>query len=80
MGSDEEISILDGIRAYTWNSARSIFREAWCGALIPGYVADIVVLKGDLRTVPRERLSQVGIRYTLVGGDAIYTDATSPTV
>lgn len=78
MGSNEEIPVLDAIRAYTWNSARSIFRETWCGALIPGYAADIVVLKGDLRSVPRERLSEVRIRHTLVDGETVYTDeATS---
>lgn len=31
MGASERISILDGIRAYTWNSARALFRESWCG-------------------------------------------------
>ena len=73
MGQEEEISIIDGLLAYTWNAARSIFRESWCGALLPGYVADIAILGADVRTVRKSDLAEVSVRYTLVDGRVVYS-------
>jgi predicted amidohydrolase YtcJ len=38
------------------------------GRLLPGYLADLVVLDLDPVTCPREDLAEVGVVATMVGG------------
>lgn len=70
---EEKLNIWQTLVAYTQGSAYAEFAERWKGKLVPGYVADFVVLDRDLTAVtPREILGTVVLR-TVVGGKTVYS-------
>jgi predicted amidohydrolase YtcJ len=79
-GPDERVSIQDAIRAYTINSAYINFDETRKGTLEPGKLADMVVLADDLLTIDPDRLKDVRIDMTIVGGTVLYERRTGATV
>ena len=58
---------------FTYNGAYASFEENIKGSLEPGKLADVVVLDQDLLTYPVEKVQDVKVRYTLVGGEVAYT-------
>lgn len=64
----EKISIDQAIVAYTRDAAYAEFEDHRKGTLAPGMLADIVVLSGDLRTLPPGDLLEVQVDYTIVDG------------
>ncbi len=69
---DQKISVDEALRAYTAGDAYAAFAERSRGRLAPGYLADIVLLDGDLTAVPAERLDRVRVRTTIVGGKIVF--------
>jgi predicted amidohydrolase YtcJ len=61
------------LRAYTWNNAYAIFEEHELGSLSPGKLADMVVISGNLLTLPAEDILRTRVLYTLVGGKVVYS-------
>lgn len=53
------MSLEDALDAYTWGSAHAEFAENWKGRLLPGYVADLIVLDRDIFALPPEALLEV---------------------
>jgi predicted amidohydrolase YtcJ len=43
--------------------------------IAPGRFADLVVLPEDIMTVPAERIAQMRVMMTMVGGKVVYRDA-----
>ena len=68
----ECMSLEDALDAYTWGSAHAEFAENWKGRLLPGYVADLIVLDRDIFTLPPEALLEVQVEMTMVGGRIVY--------
>lgn len=64
----EAVSVEEAIRAYTWGSAYSTFQEGHLGTLEPGKLADFTVLSDDPTVIPPERLKDVEVLATAVGG------------
>jgi predicted amidohydrolase YtcJ len=58
--------------AYTLGSAYAEFSETFKGKLIPGYVADFVVLDRDLTRVPAPEILKTRVLRTVVDGRTIY--------
>ncbi|MHB8573693.1 MAG: amidohydrolase [Dehalococcoidia bacterium] len=71
-GAEERVSLVQGLRMYTANPAYAEFAEHEKGSLEPGKLADLVVLGDDLERVPAEKLRDVPIDLTLVGGQIVY--------
>jgi predicted amidohydrolase YtcJ len=71
-GPDERVDLTTAIRMNTINGAFASFEEGFKGSLQPGKVADLIVLAEDLSQVPVERLHDVGIVMTIVGGEGVY--------
>lgn len=68
----ECMDVSDAIDAYTAGSAYCEFAEDWKGRLKPGYCADLVVLDGDIFTVPAEKIREIRPVMTMVDGKVVY--------
>ena len=71
-GPDEAISVREAIRFHTYESAYLTFDEKQRGSLEIGKVADLVVLGGDILSVPAERIPQIPVLRTVVDGREIF--------
>jgi predicted amidohydrolase YtcJ len=68
----ERVGLETALRAYTANNARAAGEETVKGRLEPGMLADIVVLDGDPFEVAPERLKDLRVSHTILGGDIIH--------
>lgn len=73
---EHRLSLEAALRHYTWGSAYASFEEADKGTLVPGKLADFVVLTEDIFENPPARLLTAKIARTVVGGRTI-VDAAS---
>ena len=64
----EALTARQALRAYTVGSAHAVFEETRKGVLRTGMLADLVVLSDDLLAVAPERIRDVQVRATMVGG------------
>jgi predicted amidohydrolase YtcJ len=69
---EQKISVAEAVRASTVGPAYAEFAEASKGTLEPGKVADLVVLDGDPFAIPAERLADLHVRMTIVGGRIVF--------
>ncbi|MGK0741674.1 amidohydrolase [Leucobacter sp. Z1108] len=67
-GPSERITAEQALRAYTRGSAEATGWAHRKGVLAPGMLADLVVLGEDLTEVPSDRIAQIEVVATLVGG------------
>lgn len=58
--------------AYTQGSAYAEFSESFKGKLVPGYVADFIVLDRDLTVVPAPEILKTRVLRTVVDGRTVY--------
>jgi len=77
-GSGEAISREEAIRLYTSSASRYSFSEARTGSIEPGKLADMVVLSHDIMEVPDEKLKEISVARTIVGGTTVYQMAPTP--
>jgi len=70
-GPDERVDLATAIRMHTINGAFASFEEGFKGSLEVGKAADLVLLAEDLSQVPVERLRDVGVVMTVVGGEVV---------
>ena len=54
-------------------AARSAFEEDEKGSLEPGKLADFIITREDLFTVPERDIPGLMIRQTYIGGEMVYT-------
>ena len=71
-GADEAITIEEAIRGYTINGAYINFDEDIKGSIEPGKLADMIVLSADILTVDAERIMDIEIEQTYVGGELVF--------
>ncbi|MFM1896227.1 MAG: hypothetical protein RLZZ385_1301 [Pseudomonadota bacterium] len=69
---EEAITMEEAIRGYTLTGAYLNFEEGRKGSLEPGKLADMIVLSNDLLTIDPERIMEVTIEQTWVGGELVY--------
>jgi predicted amidohydrolase YtcJ len=73
----DKLTIDQVLLAYTQGSAYAEFAEGFKGKLVPGYVADFVVLDRDLTKAPPPEILKTRVLRTVVDGRTVY-EATSP--
>jgi hypothetical protein len=73
----DKLTIDQVLLAYTQGSAYAEFAESFKGKLVPGYVADFVVLDRDLTKAPPPEILKTRVLRTVVDGRTVY-EATSP--
>lgn len=65
---DERVSLMDTLYAYTAGGAWAAHLEDVTGTLKPGMAADLVMIDGDIESIPAEKIGQTGIALTVSGG------------
>ncbi|UBH06927.1 amidohydrolase [Leucobacter sp. Psy1] len=68
IGAREALTPAQALRAYTHGSAHAVHEERFKGTLTPGKAADLVVLSDDPMSVPPDRIRDIEVRATMVGG------------
>jgi predicted amidohydrolase YtcJ len=69
---DERISVKQALALYTTNAAYASFEEDIKGSITPGKLADIVVLSADPTRIPPERIRDIKVEMTIIGGDVVW--------
>ncbi|KAB2329721.1 amidohydrolase [Cytobacillus depressus] len=72
VGENQCISVLEAIRAYTWNGAYASFEENIKGSIEVGKLADFTILSESILHVDQEKLKDVKIELTMVNGEVLY--------
>ena len=70
--SEEKITPLQALTAYTIGSAKAEFMENEKGTLTPGKLADFAVLSEDPINCPPEKIKHIKVAMTVVGGRIVY--------
>ena len=71
-GSNQKISLDEAIRVNTLNGAYNAHEENAKGSITAGKLADYVVLAEDLYSIPVDKIKDVKIVRTVVGGQTVY--------
>jgi predicted amidohydrolase YtcJ len=69
---DQRFSLQEAVAGYTVEGAYAEFAEDRKGRLKPGYLADLVVLSGDLEAVDPHLISEIRPVTTICGGRVTY--------
>jgi predicted amidohydrolase YtcJ len=69
---EQRIPLSEAIYAYTMGSAYAEFSENEKGSLTPGKLADLVLLDSDLFNLSPEKIRDVMVVATIVGGKVVY--------
>jgi len=68
----EKITVEEAIQAYTLNTAYAAFEEDIKGTISVGKLADFVVLSDNLLTMDADRIKDVTVLTTVVGGKVVH--------
>jgi predicted amidohydrolase YtcJ len=71
-GANQRISVEEALRVNTINGAYNSHEEAIKGSITPSKLADFVVLADDLFTVAKDKIKDIEIVRTVVGGRTVY--------
>ena len=70
-GRDQAVDAETAVRLYTAGAARAAgFPDM--GMLVPGYRADFAVLSDDILNIPPEKIDQIRVEETYIGGECVY--------
>jgi len=69
---DQRMSRMEALQSYTIHAAYAAFEEHLKGSLVPGKLADVVVLSHDITTIPEDQILDTEVLYTIVGGQVLY--------
>ncbi len=72
---EQKISVADALKAYTVNSAYGSFDEKQKGKLMPGFLADLVILSQDLFSIPTMDIHKTKVLLTVVDGKEVFKEA-----
>jgi len=71
-GANQRISVDEAIRVNTLNGAYDMHEEHIKGSIAPGKLADFVILADDPHTVAPDKIKDIQIVRTVVGGKTVY--------
>ena len=69
---EEKMQVEDVIDAYTQGSAYNEFKEDFKGKLLPGYVADLIVLDRDIFSIDPDEIKDIKVLKTMIDGEFVY--------
>ena len=72
LGQDECLSPLDALHAITRNVAYQYHEEDQKGTLLPGKLADLVILDHDPLRIPAERIASIRVLETIKEGQTVF--------
>jgi predicted amidohydrolase YtcJ len=71
-GANQRIGVDEALRVLTINGAYASHEESIKGSITPGKLADFVVLADDVNTVAKDKIKDIQIVRTVVGGSTMY--------
>ncbi len=74
-GYDERISVGKAIELYT-RAAQEVTLIPDVGQLKPGFHADFIILDQDILEIPSDKINQVKVEETYLGGKRVYQKPT----
>ncbi|HWA35569.1 MAG TPA: amidohydrolase, partial [Cyclobacteriaceae bacterium] len=69
---EQKITVDEALKAYTLNAAYASFEEKIKGSLEKGKLADFVILDQDITKIAPEKIRDVKVLVTVVGGKSVY--------
>jgi predicted amidohydrolase YtcJ len=72
--SEEKLSLMEALQAYTSGPAYTSGMEDHLGVLAPGFLADLIVLDQDPFTLPVDDLRHLKPSATMLGGDWVFSE------
>jgi len=72
LGEDQKVSREEALRAMTLGGAALTFEEKLKGTIEPGKLADLVVLEEDILACEPERIRDMAVSLTMVGGRVVF--------
>ena len=69
---DERLGLMETLRAYTAGGAWAAHLEGLTGILRQGLAADLVLIDGDIESIPPGQIGATGIALTVAGGRVTY--------
>jgi len=70
---EERLSVMEALRAYTFGGAFSSFEEDVKGSIEVGKYADLTVLSQNPLRVKPDRIKDIKVEMTMVGGRVVYS-------
>ena len=70
--TEQAFTVQEALDSFTKAGAYASFEEKEKGQILPGYVADFVVLEEDPFSVLPERLKDIRVHSTYLGGKQVY--------
>jgi len=74
-GSDQRLTLREVLAAYTIGGAYATHTEDRKGMLRPGYLADVVILSGDIEAVAPDQIANLSVEKTICGGRIVWDAA-----
>jgi hypothetical protein len=78
LGPGEHLAVRDALALYTTEAAFAMHREHDIGSLEPGKLADFVILDRNPLTTEPERITDIRVLATVVGGQPVFQAYDSP--
>ena len=69
---EQRLSVGEAVYAYTWGAAYACGSEAERGSIVPGKLADFVVLSNDIFEIPPEEILETRVLATIFDGEIVY--------
>jgi len=70
----QRLKVWDAVHAYTLGAAYAGGMDDWVGSLMPGKLADLVVLDRDIFECPPMEIAETQVLATMIGGQLVYGD------
>jgi predicted amidohydrolase YtcJ len=71
-GANQRVTVEEAVRINTLNGAFNSHEEKIKGSIAPGKLADFVLLSDDIFTIAPDKIKDVEIVRTVVGGRTVY--------
>jgi len=72
---EQKITLVEAVTAYTQGSAYAEYQEKVKGTLLPGMLADMVILSHDIFRLEPSRIHEARVETTIAGGRIVWPAA-----
>jgi hypothetical protein len=72
---EQKLTVAEAVEAYTMGSAYAEFQDQQKGSITPGKLADMVVLSDDIFAINPDKIRDVKVLKTIVGGKLVFDSA-----
>jgi len=72
IGKEQCITVEQAIKAYTINGAWQDHQDSVRGSIEVGKLADFTIIEQDILTIDANKIHEIPVLYTIVGGKTVY--------